>query len=38
MALAGKMGRQRKFIYATMGGVEMIAVHLRVEGCPVSST
>ena len=34
MALAGKIGHHRRFIYATMGDVEMVAVDSRVEGLP----
>ena len=32
MALAGKMGRRRRFVYVTMGDVEMMAVHSGAEG------
>ena len=32
MALAGKMGRHRGFVCATMGNVEMMAVDASVEG------
>ena len=31
MALAGKMGRHRRFVYVAMSDVEMVAVHLGVE-------
>ena len=34
MALAGKMGLHRGFVYAAMGDVETMAVNPRVEGLP----
>ena len=37
MALAGKMGCHRGFVYAIMGDVETMAVDSRVEELPGSS-
>ena len=34
MALAGKMGCHRGFVYVTMGDVEMMAVHSGAEELP----
>ena len=38
VALAGEMGRHRRFIHETMCDVEKVAVHAQVKGCPVSPT
>ena len=34
MALAGKIGLHRRFVYAAMGDVETVAVHSGVEELP----
>ena len=34
VAFAGEMGRHRRFVYATMGVVEVVAVHPGVERLP----
>ena len=34
MALAGKMGRHKRFVSATMGDVEKTAVHSGTKGLP----
>ena len=34
MALAGKMGRHGRLVYATMGDIETMAVHSGAEGLP----
>ena len=34
MVLAGEMGRHRGFVCATVGGVETMAVDLRMEELP----
>ena len=34
MSFACKMGRHRRFVYATMGYVETVAVYSGAEGLP----